>query len=84
MLINSNVDIIQVDSFVNPQKVPQMADTDELFKIIKSEERFSNKQVKFSGLVLNERGLERAMNVGVDMVCLGVSASEHIAKKIQE
>ena len=72
-LIQSGVDIIQVGSFVHPKYVPQMADTDELFK------HFSIKKpdsVTLSGLVLNERGLERALNCGVDMICLGVSASE--------
>jgi len=31
-LIDSGVDMIQLGSFVNPKKVPQMADTEELFK----------------------------------------------------
>jgi len=72
-LIQSGVDIIQLGSFVHPKYVPQMADTDALFK------HFSNKQndsVVFSGLVLNERGLERAFDCGVNMICVGVSASE--------
>ena len=31
-LMGSGVDIVQVGSFVHPEKVPQMADTDELFR----------------------------------------------------
>ena len=31
-LIGSGLDILQLGSFVNPQKVPQMAETDALFK----------------------------------------------------
>ena len=31
-LIESGVDVIQLGSFVNPEKVPQMADTDKLFQ----------------------------------------------------
>ena len=31
-LIASGLDIVQVGSFVHPEKVPQMADTDELFR----------------------------------------------------
>ena len=34
-----------------------------------------------SGLVLNERGLERGMACGVDMFCMGVSASETHSRK---
>lgn len=72
-LIQSGVDIIQVGSFVHPKYVPQMADTDELFKHFSKNKPNS---VILSGLVLNERGLERAIECGVDMICLGVSASE--------
>lgn len=74
-LYKSNIDIIQVGSFVHKEKMPQMADTDELF--IELNKR-GTKPVNtlLSGLVLNERGLERAMNCGVDMICFGVSASE--------
>ena len=31
-LAGSGLDVLQLGSFVNPQKVPQMADTDELFR----------------------------------------------------
>ena len=30
-VIASGIDIVQLGSFVNPEKVPQMADTDKLF-----------------------------------------------------
>ena len=72
-LIDSGADIIQIGSFVNPSKVPQMADTDELFK---KYSQVSNSKTMFSGLVLNERGMERGMEAGVNMFCMGVSASE--------
>ncbi|MCK5742226.1 MAG: hydroxymethylglutaryl-CoA lyase [Chlorobi bacterium] len=74
-MIAGGMKIIQLGSFVHPGKVMQMADTDELFEHFNEPE---NKQddVIFSGLVLNERGMERGMKCGVDMFCLGVSASE--------
>lgn len=70
-LIESGIDIIQIGSFVHPVKVPQMADTDKLFQY------FSAKPHKtiLSGLILNEKGYERAMFCKVDMICMGVSAS---------
>ncbi|MFI5144232.1 MAG: hydroxymethylglutaryl-CoA lyase [Ignavibacteria bacterium] len=74
-LIASGMDIIQLGSFVNPKRVPQMADTDELFRIF-SAPGTKNDKVILSGLVLNEKGLERGMTSGVDMFCMGVSASE--------
>ena len=68
----SGVDIVQVGSFVRGDKLPQMADTDELFRILTREPH----RALLSGLVLNEKGLERALAVGVPLICMGVSASE--------
>ncbi|MFI5252511.1 MAG: hydroxymethylglutaryl-CoA lyase [Bacteroidota bacterium] len=79
-LVESGVDIIQVGSFVHPDKVPQMADTDRLFTEL-TQNRHKNRKVIFSGLVLNEKGLERGYKCGVDMFCMGVSASETHSKK---
>jgi hydroxymethylglutaryl-CoA lyase len=69
----SGVDIVQVGSFVHPVKVPQMADTDELFRRLV---RDKTSPVVLAGLALNERGLERGLACGVEMFCLGASASE--------
>lgn len=72
-LLLSGIDILQLGSFVHPEKVPQMADTDALFR------HFANNKpgkVTLSGLVLNEKGLERGLACGVEMFCMGVSASE--------
>src|SRR5664280_1209983 len=80
MLMNSGVDIIQVGSFVHPVKVPQMADTDVLFRHFSVPGRKPSGAV-LSGLVLNEKGLERGMACGVDMFCMGVSASETHSQK---
>jgi hydroxymethylglutaryl-CoA lyase len=72
-LCAAGIDIIQLGSFVNPEKVPQMADTDTLFKHFIG---VNPAGLTFSGLVLNEKGLERGMDCGVEMFCMGVSASE--------
>ena len=79
-LLNSGIDIIQLGSFVNPEKVPQMADTDRLFEYFNKAGR-KPKNVILSGLVLNEKGLDRGMACGVDMFCMGISASETHSKK---
>ena len=78
-LLDAGLDIIQVGSFVHPDKVPQMADTDELFRCLSTRKR--NSEVILSGLVLNEKGLERGLNCGVEMFCMGVSASETHSRK---
>jgi hydroxymethylglutaryl-CoA lyase len=74
----SGVDIVQVGSFVHPAKVPQMADTDELFRRLLADKR---SDVILAGLALNERGLERGLACGVEMFCLGASASETHSQK---
>ncbi len=80
LLAESGVDMIQVGSFVHPTKVPQMADTDQLFQTLHEPGR-RPPGVVLSGLVLNEKGLERALACDVDYVCLGVSASETHSRK---
>lgn len=77
-LLESGVDIIQVGSFVHPVKMPQMADTDELFRRFTADKK---SKAVLSGLVLNEKGLERGLACGVEMFCLGVSASETHSRK---
>lgn len=76
--IASGVDIVQVGSFVHPEKVPQMVGSEDLFRRILSDKSSST---ILSGLALNERGLERGMECGVEMFCLGASASETHSRK---
>ncbi len=77
-LMAVGVDIVQVGSFVHPEKVPQMADTDELFRRLTADKTSA---AVLSGLVLNEKGLERGLACGVEMFCLGASASETHSRK---
>lgn len=79
-LAASGLDVIQIGSFVNPQKVPQMADTDVLFRHLRDHPA-RKAGVSFTGLVLNEKGLERGLECGVDFFCMGVSASETHSRK---
>lgn len=78
-LLASGLDIVQVGSFVHPEKVPQMADADELFRRLSA--RPDAGAGVLSGLVLNERGLDRALACGVELVCMGVSASDTHSRK---
>lgn len=71
--MDSGVDIVQVGSFVHPVKVPQMTDTDELIRRLLSDR---SSPAILAGLALNERGVERGLECGVEMLCLGASASE--------
>lgn len=62
---------IQIGSFVNPRRVPQMAGTDLVWDCISP-----LPAVRYSVLVLNPRGLEQAIACGVPHVEIYVSASE--------
>lgn len=79
-LADTGIDIIQIGSFVNPKRMPQMADTDELFKYFNLPEN-KLKDVTLAGLVLNDKGLDRGLACGVDMFCMGVSASNTHSRK---
>lgn len=80
-LIDANVQYIQVGSFVNPKVLPQMADTDEIFMLINNGEVRRNPDTILTALILNEKGMERAINSKVDKILMGVSASETHSQK---
>ncbi len=67
---------IQIGSFVSPRLVPQMAGTDELWRSLKKQQG-----VRYSVLVLNERGLDEAISAGIPHVEIYVSASETHSRK---
>lgn len=57
--IDYGVRRIEVTSFVNPKKVPQLADAEELVALLPELD-----DVTYIGLVLNRRGAERALATG--------------------
>jgi len=70
-LIKAGFKVIELGSFMNPKAVPQMADTDELFKSLGNIEG-----VELRALVANKRGVERAISCGCRKIKLNVSASK--------
>ncbi len=79
-LMESGIDIIQIGSFVHPEKVPQMADTDSIFTHFKQSGK-KDGDVLLAGLVLNEKGLDRGLSCGVELFCMGISASDTYSRK---
>lgn len=67
---------IQVGSFVHPKRVPQMANTDEVFRGLKRTDG-----VIYTALILNDKGLERALACGVGHLSMSMSASESHNRK---
>jgi len=70
-LSETGVATVEVTSFVHPKLVPQMADAEAVLRRIQR-----RPGVQFMGLVPNEKGAARALDSGVDVVNVVVSASE--------
>jgi hydroxymethylglutaryl-CoA lyase len=77
-LVGAGFRRIEVASFVNPKRVPQMADADEL---VRSLPRHGG--VRYVGLVLNRRGFDRALAAGCDEVGMVVVASDTFNRRNQ-
>jgi hydroxymethylglutaryl-CoA lyase len=70
MLIAGGLKRIQVTSFVNPKLVPQLSDAAEVIKRLPKKN-----DVVFSALVLNLKGVERAIEAGIKHLSISISAS---------
>ena len=77
-LIGAGLRRIEVTSFVNPQRVPQMADAEAVLAGVARPPG-----VSLMGLVLNRRGFERARAAGCDAIGMAVMASETFNRRNQ-
>ena len=69
---------IEAASFVRPDRVPAMADAEAVLAGV-----VRRPEVRLAGLVLNERGLERAVDARVDEINFVVLASETFSRRNQ-
>ena len=77
-LIDAGFRVIEVGSFMHPKAVPQMADTDEVYKAVGEVPG-----VELRALIPNLRGVKRAADCGCKKVKLNVSASrQHNLKNL--
>lgn len=77
-LVDAGVRRLEATSFVHPRLVPQMADAEEVMAAVPR-----RPEVSYIGLVLNERGLERALAAGCDEVGFAVVASDAFGERNQ-
>ncbi len=75
-LTEAGLPAIEVGSFVSPKAVPQLADTEELYRRI-----HPASGVRYPALVPNEKGLERALAAGVREIAVFTAASETFNRK---
>lgn len=69
---------IEVGSFVNPMKVPQMADTDELAALLPD-----HPDLVYIGLVMNMRGADRALATKINEIGAVCVATDTFAMRNQ-
>ncbi len=69
---------IEAASFVNPKLVPQMAGAEEVMSAL-----HRRPGTVYAGLVLNEKGYERALAAGVDEVHYAFSATDEFGRRNQ-
>ena len=67
---------IEVASFVHPKWVPQLADAPELVQRLEP-----NPKIRYSALVPNMKGLERAIETGIRRIAVFTAASETFNRK---
>ena len=69
--------VLEATSFVHPKWVPQLADASDLLlrRLVRTE------GVDYPVLVPNERGLDRALDAGVQHIAIFASATETFAKR---
>jgi len=77
-LAAAGVKRMEAASFVNPKLVPQMAGAEEVMAALHRKAGTS-----YAGLVLNEKGYERAVSAGVDEVHYAFSAADEFGRRNQ-
>ncbi|GAA3228407.1 hydroxymethylglutaryl-CoA lyase [Dactylosporangium siamense] len=76
--LDAGIRRMEATAFVHPGRVPQMADAEAVMAAVPRRDG-----VTYIGLVLNRRGLERALNAGVDEVNVVVVASDEFSRRNQ-
>lgn len=74
---------IEAVSFVNPKAVPQMADAEAVIAATACDPELRALGVSLIGLALNRRGVDRAIQCGVDEINFVVVASETFNRRNQ-
>ena len=75
-LAESGLKEIQVTAFVHPERVPQMADAEAVVNGLAADPN-----VRYTGLVLNSKGLDRAIRAGMKHIEISISASDTHSRK---
>lgn len=75
-LADTGLSVVEATSFVSPKAIPQLADAREVFTGI-----HRRRGVSYPVLVPNDKGMDRAMEVGVEEIAVFTAASETFNQK---
>lgn len=75
-LSDTGLTVIESTSFVRPDKIPQLADSDQLLSQIQQKP-----EISYPVLTPNLNGLERAINAGAKAICVFTTVSETFCQK---
>jgi hydroxymethylglutaryl-CoA lyase len=78
-LVGAGLRRIEVASFVNPKRVPQMADAEAVLAALADEPVRNG----FIGLVLNRKGFDRAKAAGCAEIGMAIAATESFSQRNQ-
>jgi hydroxymethylglutaryl-CoA lyase len=78
-LADAGLTRIEVASFVNPKRVPQMADAETVIAALTA----ARPDGRFIGLVLNRRGFERARAAGCTEIGMAIASTESFSQRNQ-
>ncbi|MGV1036805.1 MAG: hydroxymethylglutaryl-CoA lyase [Candidatus Nanopelagicales bacterium] len=81
--VDAGIRRIEVASFVNPKRVPQMADAEAVLAGLPAEDDPNRLAAAWIGLVLNARGFERAKQTQVDEINMVVMVTDTFSMKNQ-
>lgn len=80
-LIEACIHRLEAAAFVSPKWVPQMADGADVLAGLKAMPQIGNRKVSYSALVPNLKGMEAAIEAGVQEAVVFTAASEAFTQK---
>jgi hydroxymethylglutaryl-CoA lyase len=78
-LVSAGLRRIEVASFVNPNRVPQMADAEGVMQALVQ----AGPAARYIGLILNRKGFDRARAAGCTEIGMAIAASESFSQRNQ-
>ncbi len=79
-LIEAGIRRIELTSFVHPKAIPQTADAGDLYQAVQTD-LSEGPEVEYMGLVVNQKGYDRALAAGAQGITAVVACSETLSQR---